>query len=248
MKNFLNHNKKKAIFLTIFVICFPILILCPTSIGVIPRDIGIAIIGYSGTIIGGFLTLYGVCWTIQDNNINRKKELELQYCPILAASIIGRPTFVSHLSSEIIVLFGRDYFDDTKLNYTNNLIQLRNVGRGEIKKIVVEMNEYNIITVSSPVLRKKLNLSSYVLLDGAFDFIPINGDFYIYVGLPQLKPEYYEQLAENTYIRIELSLYIIVEGMFTSKKQRYILHFFVDITIKDNHEQYNFDSLTFIRI
>ena len=83
MSKFIKVNRNLLIVILVVVIGLPIIILTPSPIGVIPRDIGIAIVGYCGSIIGGFLTLYGVWWTIDDSQKARSKELELQHMPIL---------------------------------------------------------------------------------------------------------------------------------------------------------------------
>lgn len=59
---FIKENRtfcKEALFLAITI---PIIFLwdCPLIPGIIPKDIGIAVVGYSGSIIGGFLAIYGV--------------------------------------------------------------------------------------------------------------------------------------------------------------------------------------------
>ena len=69
---FLKENWKMLTIVTIVVILFPIIILTPSRYGTIPYDTGIAIVGYGGSILGGFLTLYGVWWTIKDQENTRK--------------------------------------------------------------------------------------------------------------------------------------------------------------------------------
>lgn len=43
---FFRDNKKPLIFLLIFIVIFTFIILYPSPYGVIPRDIGIALVGY----------------------------------------------------------------------------------------------------------------------------------------------------------------------------------------------------------
>ena len=249
MKNFFEKNKKTVLLFLGGILFFPLVILCPSSVGIIPRDIGIAIVGYGGAILGGFLTLYGVWWTIEDNNRNRKKELALQYCPILTADIIEPDKPITQLCSEMIVLYGHPYFDDSDLKYTKNLIRICNVGRGEIQRTRLRLEECRILAAGSFDEAEQMDLSgSYILSDGIFQFIPINGAFYLYVGLPSLKPEYYGQIKKEANIRLELSLEIAIEGAFSMEEQIYRLHFFMDVPLRKNVEECRFDSMTFMRM
>ncbi len=249
MKNFFNNNKKIVVAFFVLIIIFPVLILCHSPIGFIPRDIGIAIVGYGGAIIGGFLTLYGVWWTIEDNNIKRKKELELQYCPILKADIVEKNSPIYNLCSEITVLYKHKWFNDAELEYLDKLVKISNIGRGEIQKVELNLENCSIITTIPYELAEEMNLDdSYILCDGIFDFIPINGAFYLYVGLPKIRKEYNEQLKEKKFIRLEISLRITISGVFSTEEQEYRLHFFVDSKFEDGYVSYNFDSMTFMKI
>ena len=92
--NFVKENAPVIIVVGLISIAFPILILCPSKYGIIPHDVGLQIVGYGGSILGGLLTLYGVWWTIrkQDeinrddgerHNKERFSDLTIQYMPIL---------------------------------------------------------------------------------------------------------------------------------------------------------------------
>lgn len=248
MKKFFSSNKKLILLLLVFIIAFPIIVLCPSPIGIISKEIGIVIVEYGGAIIGGFLTLYGVWWTIEDNNNNRKKELELQYCPILSADIVEPSSTIYQLSSEIVVLHQHPYFDDADLQYMKSLIKICNVGRGEISYTRLSLNTCRILAAFPNELAQDMNLEdSYILADGVFNFIPINGAFYLCVGLSTLKETFYEQVDDDTYIRMEVGLDISVEGAFSSEKQNYMLHFFINAFPKKSIEEYTYDSLSLIK-
>lgn len=73
MFNFFKENRKMLIVFLVIAIVFPIIILCPSPIGIIPYETGLTIVGYGGSILGGFLTLYGVWWTIKDLESERKR-------------------------------------------------------------------------------------------------------------------------------------------------------------------------------
>lgn len=69
MRKFLTEQKIVLVIVLILSIIYPIVILCysPYAVfGRIPREIGLQLVGYGGSILGGFLTLYGVWWTIKD--------------------------------------------------------------------------------------------------------------------------------------------------------------------------------------
>ena len=72
MHKFIKENKRMLLSFLILIILFPIIILTPSPIGIISKDIGLQIVGYGGSIFGGFLTLYGVWWTL-DYQKNKDK-------------------------------------------------------------------------------------------------------------------------------------------------------------------------------
>lgn len=75
MKKFFKENKNLVIGIFLLVIIFPFIILVPSPIGFIPYEVGLTLIGYGGSIIGGFLTLYGVWWTVRKQDEQRTEEL-----------------------------------------------------------------------------------------------------------------------------------------------------------------------------
>lgn len=80
---FLKENWKMLIIVIIVATLFPIIILTPSRCGTIPHDTGLTIVGYGGSILGGFLTLYGVWWTINDNSKKYYESQRISYFPIL---------------------------------------------------------------------------------------------------------------------------------------------------------------------
>lgn len=83
LKNFVRENTKLILGFLILIILIPCILLIPSKYGCIPQNIGFQLLSYSGSIIGGFFTLYGVWWTIIDQNKKRKEELAIHYKPIL---------------------------------------------------------------------------------------------------------------------------------------------------------------------
>lgn len=91
---FLKENWKMLVIVLIVAVLFPIIVLTPSRCGTISYDTGLTIVGYGGSILGGFLTLYGVWWTIKEQKqdlINQQKKLDdqrredlaIQYKPII---------------------------------------------------------------------------------------------------------------------------------------------------------------------
>lgn len=82
-KFFIKENKNLVIGFSIVIIAIPVIFLVSSPIGIIPKDIGLQLVGYAGSIIGGFFTLYGVWWTIINQNKKQKEELAIQFKPLI---------------------------------------------------------------------------------------------------------------------------------------------------------------------
>lgn len=248
MKKFFKQNAKMLVIMLALVVLFPVLILTPSPWGFIPREVGIAIVGYGGSIIGGFLTLYGVWWTIDDNKNTRKKDLELQYCPVLSAEIIRPDKQIRTLCSEILVMHEHQGFKDNKPIYTQELIKLKNVGRGEIKQVSFQLNECKLMHTNNDSLTKEIKTdNSYILCDGACNFVPVGGEFYLLVGIPAIRGEFWQSLHKYYYSKLSISVDVSVQGVFTSDEQKYTLNFYVYTTATTDVRKHELDDMTFIK-
>ena len=244
MRKFVNDNKKLLLVILLVVIGLPIIILTPSPIGFIPRDIGIAIVGYCGSIIGGFLTLYGVWWTIDDNQKARSKELELQYCPVLNADFVQlEKGHSNHLGSEIILLFKHDWFDDADLYFAEQLIELSNVGRGEIKQTKVYIEKCEVVFAKPSEINAIDTKSSYILIDGALNFIPVNGKVHLHIGLPNLNDVGAGQITEGYRIRLAITLGVEIEGVFSSKTEKYQMRFCLNYILEAGEVKASLDGI-----
>lgn len=87
------------------------------------------IITYTGSIIGGGITLAGVYITIAANNRQRREDLSLQYMPVLTERIVPCEERTT-LCSEITYLFGQPFFDDSDMVFGGQQIELKNAGIG----------------------------------------------------------------------------------------------------------------------
>lgn len=244
MKKFVKDNKNLLLVIIVVVIGLPIIILTPSPVGFIPRDIGIAIVGYCGSIIGGFLTLYGVWWTIDDNQKARSKELELQYCPVLNADFVRREKDHSnHLGTEIILLFKHEWFNDADLYFAEQLIELSNVGRGEIQQTKIYIEQCRIVFARPWQINSIDTSASYIMIDGAMNFIPVNGKVHLHIGLPNLNAVGTEQITEGYSIRLATTLGVEIEGVFSWKTEKYEISFCLNYTAEAGKASVLLDSI-----
>lgn len=247
MKRFFKQNAKMLLIVLAVVVLFPILILTPSRWGFIPREVGIAIVGYGGSIIGGFLTLYGVWWTIDDNQAGKRKNLELQYCPVLSAEIVRPNKPIRSLCSEVLIMHNHYGFDDANPMYTPEVIKLTNVGRGEIKHTSFHLAKCEIIATNPAILSKEICMeNSYILCDNACNFVPIGGEFILQVGVPAINRDFFASLNQNYYARMSVTLEISVQGVFTFRDQQYELTFYIDTGASTYERSYNLSDISLV--
>lgn len=133
MIKFIKENWKILLPFLIVAILFPIIILVPSPIGIIPKDVGLQIVGYVGSILGGFLTLYGVWWTIKEQKKDlleqqqrldnqRREDLAIQYKPLIKIS-----EWDAHIS--------------TNLNKHTLSFSIKNIGRGEANRLKIKFDD-----------------------------------------------------------------------------------------------------------
>ena len=68
---FFKENWRILVVIIVIVVLFPTIMLITTYYKIIPYDSAIAIIGYGGSILGGFLTLYG-CLVVDNQRTKQK--------------------------------------------------------------------------------------------------------------------------------------------------------------------------------
>ena len=56
LMKFLKENWKMLVIVLIVAVLFPIIILTPSGYGTVSYNTGLTIVGYGGSILGGFLT------------------------------------------------------------------------------------------------------------------------------------------------------------------------------------------------
>lgn len=247
MKKFWKENKKILIPISVFVILFPALIFLLVFIGIIQENIGFGIVGYGGSILGGFLTLFGVWWTIEDSRNSRANDLERQYAPFILMDVVNQKKNIHRLCSEITFICDHSYFDNTDLGFTDCLIKIQNVGRGEIQSLRVKLVESRIIHVPEVLSSEAMSLEhSYILFDGIFSCIPVGGSVYWYIAWPKLKEDYREKVGKD-HILLEALLEIYVKGVFSEKEYLYNLHFCVDLNPNKIHKAKIYSTTLMLR-
>ncbi len=154
MAKFFKENKKMLLLFLAIAIIFPIMILFPSPVGIIPYEIGLTIVGYGGSILGGFLTLYGVWWTIEDNkkqreedqkrhDQERKEDLANQYKPYL--TLIP----ANNLMDSNIDIKELGKYDSNEKSFYFELVY-QNFGRGEAYNL-----RYKIFHKNTPIYDSK---------------------------------------------------------------------------------------------
>lgn len=100
MKEILKQFKWLILFCLVSPFIVYIILITPSPIGIVAReDVG-ALLGYYGAILGGFMTLAGVWWTIYDH----KNEVALLNEPVLTITNRSVKTEVI-LDSEILYIY-----------------------------------------------------------------------------------------------------------------------------------------------
>lgn len=153
--NFFKENWKMLVIVLIVTVLFPIIILTPSRYGTISYDTGLTIVGYGGSILGGFLTLYGVWWTI-------KKQEEQKYKDTI---LINKPILVPE-----IVIYDKISLNNMTTIYFN--ILLKNIGQTEASNIKCDnrLSEIGLSSGDGPdpsiilpnTYSKTVNTASYI--------------------------------------------------------------------------------------
>ena len=127
-------------------------------------------------------------------------------------------------------MFGHPFFDDSDIVFGGQQIELENVGRGEIVNCNIAMSEVRLFTASEDELYSIKN-DAYILGDGFFQFIPINGKIVLYVAYPKAKEWVYEREAS---LSIETTIEIVIKGIIGEREYRYRLHYFLDLNYEED--------------
>lgn len=161
---FIKENRtfcKEALFLAITI---PIIFLwdCPLIPGIIPKDIGIAVVGYSGSIIGGFLAIYGVWWTIKKQEDERDIKMKLEYKPILTLEVENIvPNTIPISISPVRINICRNYSSSTigHIPYCAK-IRITNTSNFSALKVLISGIDFGFQSdiFSDPIFKNGLNI------------------------------------------------------------------------------------------
>lgn len=127
------------LFLILIVILFPISISALCKHGILSYNTKTIFIEYGGSILGGFLTLFGVWWTIKRQDKEQRENMYLRVRPIIVTEKIQLS-----FDREEDNIMTDEYGNITQIdyNYCINKIEviLKNIGSGPSKVIRVEDN------------------------------------------------------------------------------------------------------------
>lgn len=123
-----NHKKMVLSLIIVLFIIVPILPFIKSPCGIFNHKSATIFLQYYGTILagisGGFITLLGVWWTINDQKKQRKEEFELQYRSIL--SLKQNPEKSSELIAKNFLQFNFELFNYGNTEAVSLEIRMKN--------------------------------------------------------------------------------------------------------------------------
>ena len=164
-------------------------------------------------------------FTIKFESNNRKKDLELQYLPIINATVTDN-IILSKKSKILRFLSGSKDFNDLDFYDYKKIIKIINVGRGEITKVDISVYNYELV--------QELDSSSYHLgfLDDSnfINIVPVNDYFSILIDLPKIK-------TKSSKLHLSVDLDLSITSLFNNT-YHYRLSFIIYLD-KDNYDIFN---------
>lgn len=120
------------IFLGIIPVCLYILALTPSSKGFMFPEDARTWLTYYGAIAGGSMTLWGVAWSISDQNKKRFEDLAVQYKPIPDIILVPDNSPDKNPRLPDTLTYGDEF--KGKSHYSI-VLEIVNIGRGEMIKL-----------------------------------------------------------------------------------------------------------------
>lgn len=144
------HKKLDFLLFVLFFIVIPTAPFIQSPIGILSKDDAVIFLSYYGTVIaglaGGALTLFGVWWTIKDQNIKKQKDAEIHNKERKEElALIYKPTAILSLKDKYqdtpidSILVNEDDYKDS--NYSI-VITLSNIGNGDMKNTYIDNFSY----------------------------------------------------------------------------------------------------------
>lgn len=184
-----------------------------------------AVLGYVGAVLGGLLTLAGVRWTIGYEKGVRREDVRLQYRPLLAPNVVESRSRTDMLAVELVTLFKHPAFNDADPCYEGPCISLRNVGRGEIMSLRLEMRLCECVYAGPNI---SLNPEAYLMFTDGSRVIPVGDSIDIIVAMPSLADESRSRGSNGVLGRFHYVIDISMKGPFAGESECYRLEFYVE--------------------
>ena len=231
------NRKLISLLFILFFIIIPIIPFIQSPIGILTKEDAVIFIDYYGTIIaglsGGALTLFGVWWTIQDQNNKRILDKSAEYRPILNFGLCpcndsNRKSYNIFSDKPLQYSLHFDTANDTR--FFSYLIDLCNIGRAEainlqFISIKLEIN-YHIYDFS------------YILNNIHYAELLSNYKIFINFELPINESLYSDLIKVNTNNTCTITLQISYEDIYGMKSYR-------DLICQSHNLLYNETTLIF---
>lgn len=207
------------------------------------------LISYFGAIIGGFITLYGVRWTIKHNEESMNKNYAIQNQPVLTYEI-GEPHHLYKKTGVLNFYFNSKYFDDnSRVTNKSKVIRLMNIGKGDMIDFNIEVEAENLEsdTLGGSFLDFK---QVSVLYEGnsSSNRIVAGESLEIDFTLPNYKKEMFEEVADrfrNYTLSFTLYLDITFFSIYDDYTYEYTLTLPFSATFELHGVRKGFYDLTF---
>lgn len=165
-------NRMKKINGILIGVSIVFVLLIPLILSYSMRNItiwGILVI-YSGAIIGGLITLFGVTYSLKQSEKAKSKELELLYRPIVK----GEKGKTEEKDKEIIITCNNESYDDKKQIHGKSSLILKNVGRGEMRQVRIRNIKVDSVAGVIPYAEGNLSEKEEIDIIGVEDTLTIS--------------------------------------------------------------------------
>lgn len=257
MIDFLRKNILKILCFCIIIFTIPVMLLVenPFGYGIFSREIGIALLGYFGTIFGALIAVSGVWLTIKENREQLNQSIEenrklaqedkaVQFRPILKYDFI-KLNKGHQATGEIIFLMDEKFFMQSQPFYINKQIVLKNIGRGEMEISNIRISDYSVTATFFDTDEKTFLDHVYFLGTNYIKFLPVEEVIYIQLGFAKVKEEYIDFLPNDTIALLNITLEIEYTGIFSEDKYVQTLNFNIDLKHHDGKYSCNFFNSKF---
>jgi hypothetical protein len=225
---------KKLFFLIVSIIVLSTagIILILVHYSYLSSETGLGVLGYCGSIIGGFLTLLGVWWTINERKQERKSDIALQYRPILSYDFTTLDKIKHSLCGEINLIFKNERFNNADFEWIKEVVMFENIGRGEMVQAQFEMLPVTVTffnSIKEDVLTDET--SADILGKEYIHFVPINGKIYFQIGIPRLYKEFKERYDNRLLMALNISVKIRYTDFYNINEYTSIFNFNLGIDL-----------------